>query len=1495
VNTGSTLYLDEQTDFTAIGAISIALIGPDEDRRKAASAVLAKCPGGIIREYSSYPPSLNDVPKLIEQNYDVIIIDLDSRPDYALHLVENICSNGATTVMGYSLKADSEMLVRCMRAGARELLTLPFVESVVLDAMIRASVRRPSARPLKKTGGRLMAFLGAKGGDGVTTLACNFAVSMAKESGQSTLLIDLDLPLGDAALNLGVVAEYSTINALQNAARLDSSFLSKLLVKHNSGVSVLAAPGKFPQFDASHAAIDKLLEVARQEFDNVVVDMGSRLDLMDTTIFRDGATVYLVIQAGIAGLRNANRLISQYFATGIPKLEIVLNRFQSRTMGVDEAQITKALTRSAQWKIPNDYAAVRRMQHTAIPLALEDSPISRLIRQMTRTACGMPPTPEKNSSEKGSSFSLKNLGRSFSSKLSSPEEPPVAAPVESAPVAGKTAAVDATEQPEATARNASQHEVAAAGLAQPEAAQTPLAASAESTVAAEAEAENATNASASVEAREPQTRTYRGATYIKGTDGKWYLQKGQSEAVEEESVKPLKPAVNWPAPSPIAYGTRLSAAELNATASVPGKFVYTPAEGEVLAAGEHSLSADFTPEDEKGFTTAQVVVTLKVTQTTPILTWAAPAPIAYGAALGGLQLNATASVPGKFTYSPAAGEVLTAGEHSIEVAFLPQDAVNYAPAKASTPLTVTKATPIVLWPAAETIVQGTPLGADQLNATTLVAGSLEYTPPAGEVLTVGKHLLSVTFTPKDEAQFNVVHATVPLTVSEVPAVETPQLEPAQASVEIHATPLDAAPKAVQVAKVPALQTELPLEASPAEALAPTPTQSEEAMAAEELAAPATEPVCEPVVEPPVVALPVVASPVVASPVVALEETPVKTPDPITPIQETQVHEVEAPVVEASTQQIAEPVIEPVGEPVGEPIVEPVLKPVEESVSAPIAESTAAAPQKTSAEVGKVRAADLPAQAAEETVVEAVAEATIPLKAAPVVERPAQPTAEAAVEAHPTAPLEAVAENTVQAQKADREEAPAIPAVVAKVAAGTPVVVPGKSLVKLPPPKFTFEAGSGLNLMGTAVFPDGTTIYLVMQPGSGGEVDSQRLVSQFLTGGTIKPEIAIQRFEPHSETESDAQSAAEMARPVEAQLQATAQPAFNPYKTAEKKKGFSLNGLRKSLWARVSAGEKIEDFTRLDLKSAPETAAPSPFATTAQVRVASGFAAPLPAQEAGISAASAPQEEPSLAPAPPLETRTYQGATYVKGADGKWHLQQMPNRAVKRESQVAPETAANAAPAPEAQRAPVAPEPAPEQVQAEPVQPEPVQLAPAQDAPVKAEVPEAGEVEDEAENEPVRKQIAVQARVKAPVKSSAKAPARKAGNPATKAAAKTKSSAKPKASVKKAAKKSVKAPAKAAAKAVKPVKKAVKATARPAAKSALKGKKAVKAPVKKAIRNGKTGKIAGAKAPAKGKKPLRSASKAPVKVPARKPVKPSAKPVAKKKAAKAPASKPVKKR
>lgn len=384
----------QDPDALGTNVLTIALIGPDQQRRNGIAITLAGLQAGLTREFSTYP-ELDEVPRLLEDGYDVVMVDLDSNPEYALDLIEAICGVGSPTVMVYSGQADPELLVRCMRAGAREFLTQPFAANTIAEAMVRASVRKPVTKTVKKSIGRLFVFLGAKGGSGVTTLACNFAVSLATETGQNTLLIDLHLPLGDAALDLGITAQYSTINALQNAARLDSNFLSKLLTKHSSGLSVLAAPGKFTQSQTTHDDVDKLLAVARQDFDFVVVDAGTRLDLADSSLFDQASAIYLVTQVSIPELRNSNRLVSEFFTKTSTKLEIVLNRYMPRSLGVDEEHITKALTRPATWQVPNDYATARRTQNTATPLSLEDTPIARVIKQMARTAGGLPPVTEK--------------------------------------------------------------------------------------------------------------------------------------------------------------------------------------------------------------------------------------------------------------------------------------------------------------------------------------------------------------------------------------------------------------------------------------------------------------------------------------------------------------------------------------------------------------------------------------------------------------------------------------------------------------------------------------------------------------------------------------------------------------------------------------------------------------------------------------------------------------------------------------------------------------------------------------------------------------------------------------------------------------------------------------------------------------------------------------------------------------------------------------------
>jgi pilus assembly protein CpaE len=380
--------LPQLTGVHDAGVLSVALIGPDESRRNAVARALAGCPGVRTQEFLSYPADRGELPRMLEQDHDVVIIDLDSDPKLALEIVDSICDDSSRTVMVFSAQTDRKLVVESMRAGAREFLALPFSADDMSEALDRVAVRRPGVRPKSSLGGYFV-FLGTKGGCGVTTLASNFAVLLAQESHEKVLLIDLGLPLGDVAIHLGIAAEYSTENAFRDIDRMDTNLFFSLLTSHRSGVYVLPAPSEFPVTAVTPEFIDKLLAIARQSFDYVVVDAGSRIDLMASTLFDIQGTIFLVTQIGVSELRNANRLISQFFDTRGRKLQIVINRYVPQNMLFNEEHIDKALTRSVQWKIPNDSASARRTRNTSTALAMEDSPISLAIRKMARKACGL--------------------------------------------------------------------------------------------------------------------------------------------------------------------------------------------------------------------------------------------------------------------------------------------------------------------------------------------------------------------------------------------------------------------------------------------------------------------------------------------------------------------------------------------------------------------------------------------------------------------------------------------------------------------------------------------------------------------------------------------------------------------------------------------------------------------------------------------------------------------------------------------------------------------------------------------------------------------------------------------------------------------------------------------------------------------------------------------------------------------------------------------------
>jgi hypothetical protein len=228
-----------------------------------------------------------------------------------------------------------------------------------------------------------------------------------------------------------------------------------------------------------------------------------------------------------------------------------------------------------------------------------------------------------------------------------------------------------------------------------------------------------------------------------------------------------KPTVTWPTPTAITYQTALSGTQLNATASVPGAFAYTPGEGTVLSAGTHTLSVTFTPADATSYATTTAEVTLAVSKAKPVITWQMPAAIAYESALSGTQLNATSNVPGTFIYTPTVGTVLGVGPQTLSAMFTPADATDYDTATSGVTLMVNKSTPSITWATPAAIAYGTALSAIQLNATASVAGSFAYTPAAGTVLPAGSQALSTTFTPTDSANYTTARSSVTLAVTSV--------------------------------------------------------------------------------------------------------------------------------------------------------------------------------------------------------------------------------------------------------------------------------------------------------------------------------------------------------------------------------------------------------------------------------------------------------------------------------------------------------------------------------------------------------------------------------------------------------------------------------------------------------------------------------------------------------------------------------------------------------
>jgi pilus assembly protein CpaE len=378
----------------------VILICPNEAQRRALVRALAGQQAIIVSQLALYP-AYNHLLTVIDQDCDAFLIEADTDTSAALDLVRTICDRKPTaTVMVYSATQQPDLLINSMRAGAREFLSGAVAPNVLGEALLRASARRMELAD-RKSRGKILVFWGAKGGSGVTTLSTNFAIALRQETGGEVALLDLNPHLGDVAVLLGITPRFTIAEALANPERLDKEFVSTLMTRHRSGLSVMAAPDQYTSLPVEGQSIGKLVDLVGSQFPYVVVDAGRSLGEGAAPLFQMASAIYLVSQADIPSLRSSQRFVSYLQAYGAPNVELVLNRFEKRRTPFDDDQLSRTLGIAPKWKVPNDYAAARRAADAGAPVASESGALAESLRQMARAACGK---PSESGRKKGSIF-----------------------------------------------------------------------------------------------------------------------------------------------------------------------------------------------------------------------------------------------------------------------------------------------------------------------------------------------------------------------------------------------------------------------------------------------------------------------------------------------------------------------------------------------------------------------------------------------------------------------------------------------------------------------------------------------------------------------------------------------------------------------------------------------------------------------------------------------------------------------------------------------------------------------------------------------------------------------------------------------------------------------------------------------------------------------------------------------------------------------------------
>ena len=303
---------------------------------------------------------------------DVAIVDARGDASSAMGTIERLrAAIPGAAIFAVARVAEPDLILQAMRAGANEFFTWPPAEDTFHSAIRRTAARRETAQGAPPSATTLV-FFGAKGGVGATTIAVNSGVELARLTKRSTVIVDLKPGLGEVALFLGVRPRYSIIDAIDNLHRLDREFLRELVVKHKSGLEILAGSDNFDRPGGADAGgIEELLRLLGRQYEYILIDAGSQINACSVAALYAADMMFLVASVDVPSVRNAQRLLERVRQLGAcgERVRFVLNR-ASEPYPIPLKQIEGALGHPIHHTFTSDYKTVSTALNSGVPLAL---------------------------------------------------------------------------------------------------------------------------------------------------------------------------------------------------------------------------------------------------------------------------------------------------------------------------------------------------------------------------------------------------------------------------------------------------------------------------------------------------------------------------------------------------------------------------------------------------------------------------------------------------------------------------------------------------------------------------------------------------------------------------------------------------------------------------------------------------------------------------------------------------------------------------------------------------------------------------------------------------------------------------------------------------------------------------------------------------------------------------------------------------------------------